>query len=111
MKIYVAHPITHGDQFTNCREAIQIADHLMELGYTPFIPHLCALWSMITGRANYEDWMDWDKVWLENCDGLLRINRETPSKGCDLEEGWAKKKGIPVFYSFTELLRYKNAGK
>lgn len=106
MRVYVAHPIAHGDQFDNVRNAIHTADVLIEMGHTPFVPHLNVLWQMITGRSDIKLWLNWDTIWISQCECLIRIDRDTPSKGCDHEEKYAREKGIPVFHSIKELEEY-----
>lgn len=60
---------------------------------------------------SYEDWIDFDLVWIEVCDCFLRIipiidGKELLSKGADMEEEEAKKLGIPIFYSVKDLIEY-----
>jgi hypothetical protein len=41
-------------------------------------------------------------AWLAKCDCLLRLPGE--SKGADNEVFWAKKLGMPVYYSIQEAI-------
>lgn len=100
--IYVAGPITKGDQFLNIRNGISIGDTLLKEGFTPFVPHLTALWHMIH-PGDYEDWMCWDLAWLDKCDSLLRLPGE--STGADREVERAEQRGIPVFYLLDNTKR------
>ena len=101
--IYVAGPISKGDQIRNCSEAIKVGDHLLKLGLVPFIPHLSIAWHMIT-PVEYEDFMKWDFAWIDKCDALLRLPGE--SHGADREVDYVKLQKKPVFHSIKEILDY-----
>lgn len=99
--VYVAGPITKGDQFVNCRNGVLAGERLRAEGLCPFVPQLSGLWQMIS-PVDYEGWMALDFGWIERCDALLRIPGE--SSGADREVEHATKLGIPVFYSEADLL-------
>lgn len=101
MRVYVAGPITKGDQFLNVRNAILVADDLLFSGMSPFVPHLCSLWHIVAPQ-DYERWMSYDQEWLEVCDVLLRIPGE--SSGADREIVQAMDLGIPVYYDLQALI-------
>jgi len=53
------------------------------------------------------DWqmfLDWDLAVIEKCDAVYRIKGN--SKGADIECRFAKRRGIPVFYSKKSLYDY-----
>jgi hypothetical protein len=106
VRVYVAGPISKGDQFLNVRNAILVADILIHHGHSPFVPHLCALWSMVTGRADYEAWMKYDDEWLCASEAVVWDRQMCPgeSSGAEREVIRAKKLGIPVFDSIQEFL-------
>lgn len=81
--VYVAGPYSGGDPVLNVRNAIAVADALLEAGFCPFVPHLCHGWHMVSPKA-YEAWMAWDVAWLQKCDVLLRLPGKSP--GADWEE-------------------------
>jgi hypothetical protein len=101
--VYVAGPITKGDQFLNVRNGILVGEALRALGFCPFVPHLSALWQMVW-PVDYEGWMTLDFAWIERCDALLRMPGESP--GADREVAHAKSLGIPVFHSDAELIAW-----
>lgn len=101
--IYIAGPITNGDQFVNCRNAILAGEQLRVAGHAPYVPHLSSLWQMIA-PVDYEGWMLLDFAWIERCDALLRIPGE--SSGADREMEHARAKGIPVFLSIKSVLEW-----
>jgi hypothetical protein len=101
--VYVAGPLTKGDQLLNVRNAVLVGERLRAAGMHPFVPHLSALWHMIT-PVEYEGWMTLDFAWIEHCDALLRIPGE--SSGADREVVHAFARGIPVFLDEGELIAW-----
>lgn len=99
-RVYVAGPITIGDQIVNVRRGIDTSIQLLNLGYIPFCPHLSFAWHLIQPMT-HQQWLDYDLAWLAQCDCLLRLPGE--SKGADQEELFAKEMGIPVFHNLVEL--------
>lgn len=100
-KVYVAGPYTKTDPCINTNAAILAGNHLLDLGYSPFIPHLSHFWHTVTPRP-YSDWIEYDKEWVAVCDAVLRLPGE--SSGADGEVALAKSLGIPVFHSVGDLL-------
>lgn len=105
VRIYIAGPYSQGNITENLREAITMGDILFSLGFYPYIPHLTHYWHQIYPRS-WDEWMKQDLVFLELCQGLLRIPGE--SKGADKEAEIATQLGIPVYYSLEELIRRTN---
>jgi len=95
-RVYVAGPLTRGDQLLNIRKAIDVGDHIQSIGYNAFIPHLSCQWHM-THAHGYEWWMKWCLSWLETCAAIVRIPGE--SSGADREVARARELGIPVVES------------
>lgn len=100
MKIYIASPYTLGDVAVNVRKAIEVADQIIELGHTPFIPHLSHFQHLLFPRP-YEDWIRLDNEWIKCCDVLLRLEGE--SKGADQEVELAKSLGLKIIYNINEI--------
>lgn len=101
--IYIAGPYTKGDVAMNVKEAINVADHVLRFNMIPYIPHLTHFWHL-TSPKRYEEWLEYDNVFLLKCDAVLRIPGE--SNGADKEVALATGNKIPVFYTFNELVRY-----
>jgi hypothetical protein len=99
-RVYVAGPISIGDQAVNVRNAILAASLLLEKGYAPYCPHLTHFWQAVSPHE-YETWIALDLEWLPLCDCLLRLDGE--SKGADREVEFAKKRHIPVYCSVGTL--------
>ena len=100
-KIYVAGPYTNGDVAVNVRNAIMAADTIFSAGFIPFVPHLTHFWHLLAPR-DYEDWLRLDLVWLESCDGLVRLEGE--SAGADREVQRAAELGMPIWFGLASFL-------
>lgn len=100
LKIYIASPYTIGDVAVNVKRQLDVADELMDMGFAPFAPLYSHFQHMAHPRP-YTDWIKVDLEWVAACDCVLRLDGE--SKGADGEVEYAKRIGIPVFYSMEEL--------
>jgi hypothetical protein len=103
--IYVAGPYTTGDQFENVGKAIDVAEQVMAVGGVPFCPHLAAFWNMKHPHT-WQEWMDFCLCWVGKCDCVLRM--PGASKGADQEVEYAKRLGLPVFFSVEEMVSSMN---
>jgi hypothetical protein len=92
-RVYIAGPITKGNQFLNVKAAIDVADKLLRYGYAPYCPHFTCFWQMHYPHP-YQEWMDLDFEWLRACDAVLRLYGE--SVGADREVQEASRLGIKV---------------
>lgn len=102
MRIYIAGPYSKGDAAVNVANAIDAANYVAAIGWTPFVPHLTHFWHLLRPHS-YDFWMAQDLEWLKVCDALLRLPGE--STGADNEVAWAKDHGLPVYYSLFEIPR------
>ncbi len=94
MRVYVAGPYTKGDVAVNVRNAILVANDLLEMGHVPFCPHLSHFWHLVTPRP-YEEWLAIDIEWLRQCEAVYRMDGE--SSGADLEVADAQGLRIPIY--------------
>ena len=101
VRVYVAGPLTAGDQALNVRAAIEAGQRLLEAGLVPFVPHLDMFWHLVCPNE-YETWMAKGLAWLEACDVLLRLPGRSP--GADREVGRAFELGLPVYTAADDLL-------
>ena len=99
-RIYVAGPITLGDQAKNVRAGIDAADALLALGCFPYVPHLTHFWHIIHHHT-HDEWLALDFAWLRVCDALLRL--PGASVGADMETAFAREHGIPIFHTITDI--------
>lgn len=107
LRIYIAGPYTGRDYEETCKNvnnAIDAALKLWQLGHYPYIPHLTHLVDLRAKETNvkmdWEDYIEWDKSWLELCDALLFL---APSRGANIELEYAKKAGKLIFYKITDV--------
>jgi len=113
LKIYVAGPYTAGSEneiFQNVLKALDAGLALWKKGHYPYIPHLT---HFVDSRARekgismkWEDYIEWDRVWLESCDALLYLD---DSKGAKIELEYAKKLGKTIYYGTSSVPTVKNA--
>ena len=93
--VYVAGPYAKPDPVTNTRNAVMVAEKLVDIGLIPFVPHLTHLWHLISPHeVNY--WLGYDIWWLKQCEVLVRIVGD--SDGADKEVVLALELGLPIFY-------------
>ncbi len=102
IRVYVAGPYGSDDNQipVNVRAAIDAAEHLLRLGFNPFVPHLYHHWNAVHPH-DYETWMSLDLEWLQTCNAVLRIPGDSP--GADIETKWAETLDIPVFHSMEDI--------
>lgn len=99
MRVYIAGPYTKGDVAVNVRNAILVAERIVDAGHVPYVPHLTHFWHLVKPHAiNF--WYEYDLSWLAVCDCLIRLPGE--STRADNEVAEAKKLGISVYYSYED---------
>ncbi len=106
MRIYVAGPYTTGDVAINVHKAIEVATTLLEMGHTPFIPHLSHFWHLVSPQ-DYDVWIEWDMAWLEFCEAVLRLPGLSP--GADKECEWALAHGMTVYMDIEVIPKERKA--
>lgn len=99
--IYVAGPISKGNQFSNTAAAMEVAHQLLDNGFRPFIPHLFCFMDIVKERS-YDEWLQLDLDWLLKCDALLRLQGISP--GADKEVEFARHHNIPVYNTVNDLI-------
>ena len=104
--VYIAGPYTHPDPVENTHKVIQVADYLMQFGFSPYVPHMNIIWHLVIPH-DPDFWYKYDLEWLKKCDCLLRLSGK--SLGADEEVKFAKELGIPVYYTTDELLWFSGA--
>lgn len=102
-RIYIAGPYTKGDVAQNVSIAMSYWTSLWHSGFAPFCPHL-SHFIHLHSQQNYEDWIEYDLIWLRQCEALIRIPGE--SAGADREVAEAERLGILVFFSFGEAIEW-----
>jgi hypothetical protein len=107
LKIYIAGPYSADCAkciHANVISAIDAGIELWKKGHNPYIPHLTHFVDQRAKITNtpmaWNDYIEWDKVWLETCDALLFLGS---SKGANLELDLAKKMGKRIFFSINSV--------
>lgn len=108
-RIYIAGPISIGNQFHNAANGIRAASAVFHLGAIPYCPHLTALWDFVDPSMRHEDWMEICFAWIPQCDAVLRIPGE--SHGADRECEYARSLGIPVVDSMAAVEALTNRSR
>ena len=101
MRIYIASAYTKGDVAVNVHKVIEVADKLVGMGHTPYIPHLTHFWHLVSPKE-IDFWYKYDNSFLDHwAEALLRIRNE--SVGADREVARARRLGLPVFYNLEDI--------
>ena len=99
--VYIAGPISIGNQFVNVGAALEAWDLLANSGIHAICPHWSALQEMYRGKPYYF-WIEHSKQLVRRCDAVFRIPGE--SRGADIECDLARSLGKPVFDKLSKLL-------
>lgn len=102
--IYIAGPYSLGDPVQNTRTVIDVAERMVPFDVMPIIPHLTLLWDIIHPKRP-RFWYEYTLQILRRCDALYRVPGE--SAGADLEVEWALKHNMPVFYDWSEFVKWR----
>ncbi len=104
-RIYIAGPIGVDDEGRPARvqAAYEVADRLRRAGLSPFVPHAYDDYGR-RHEHSYECWMEFDAVWLRQCEALIRIPGISP--GADREVDMARRLGMPVFDCEANAIRW-----
>lgn len=108
LKIYVAGPYSSEDPNTrafNVRTAMMATANIYKLGHYPYCPHLTHFLHRFLiewegASLTYEQWMDFDHVWVSACDALLHLGH---SNGADRELAQAQLEGKIIYGSVAEI--------
>ena len=107
LRIYIAGPYsaeTETQISQNVTKALDVGLDLWKKGHYPYIPHLTHFVDLRAREKGtpmkWEDYIEWDKVWLEFCDALLFLGN---SKGANRELEYAKKLGKTIYYNIDDI--------
>ena len=89
------------DYIYNIHRMCGVASSVRFAGYAPFIPGADILAGIVSGLWNESDYRDTSMEFLKVCDCVLVIS---DSWGVQQEVKEAKRLGIPIYYSFDELI-------
>ncbi len=101
MHIFIAGPLaTRGERMQNVLKALTLAEQIIDLGHIPFVPHLYHYWDLYYPQPR-KYWLSLDFAWLRRCDGLFRMEGESP--GADAEVTLALSIPIPIYYYLGQI--------
>jgi hypothetical protein len=107
LRIYVCGPYTAETEaqiIQNVVKAIDIGLALWKKGHYPYIPHLTHFVDLRARekcvKMKWEEYIEWDRVWLEVCDALLFLG---DSKGAVKELEYAKKLRKKIYYDIKDV--------
>lgn len=98
--VYIACPMRQGHWTDNVIEALDIADDMMNKGYSVIIPILSWFWDM-RHPHKFEDWIEMDYGLISISDAVFRI--PGLSEGADLEMDYAAREGKNLYYDLSEF--------
>jgi hypothetical protein len=107
LRIYISGPYTAESDaqiIQNVMRTIDVGLTLWKKGHYPYIPHLTHFVDLRAKekgiKMTWEEYIEWDKAWVEVCDALLFLDN---SKGAKKELEYAKKLGKIIYYSTDEV--------
>jgi hypothetical protein len=92
--IYVAGPLTTGDNMANVRRAVDVSNELASAGFAVFCPHLTFFWEILHHHP-YEFWMKQDFAWLRKCDAVVVLPGKSPGAEREVQE--ARVMGLSIY--------------
>jgi len=109
LRIYICGPYTAESETEidrNVAKALDVGLILWKKGHYPYIPHLTHFVDLRAREKGiemkWEEYIEWDKAWLEVCDALLYLGN---SKGARQELEYAKKLGKIIYYDVNDVPR------
>lgn len=109
--VYVAGPFrgpTAWDIQQNVRRAEQCALEVAKLGAMPICPHKNT--ENFHGLLTDSFWLDGTLELMRRCDGVYAMPSWKRSLGATAEVEEAQRLGIPVFFSFSEMVAWLGNG-
>ena len=112
LRVYIAGPMTGGTagnfNMEKIHEAIEAHFTLIELGFVPHCPQLTVFCELMQpNRISYEQWLDLDINYINDCDIVLRIPGLSP--GAERECKYARSRGKTVVDSLAGVLEYRSS--
>ncbi len=109
-RVYVAGPYSADNVISvldNIREGMRISTRVLLSGFAPFCPWMDFHFQLMLRsgeKLTVDDYYQYSMAWLDASDAVLVHALREDSKGTAAEIERAKELGIPVFYSFSDLI-------
>jgi len=106
--VYLSGPITakHGRMAEeNVTAGLRMHLTLVNTGIPNVCPQLTGAFPSAWTVVEYDRWMAYDYAVIDRCTHVLMLEGWEGSTGAQLEKAYAERKGIPVVYSVSDLLR------
>ena len=108
-KVYVAGAISAPNielGLSNIRKGILMGVELLNLGYSPYVPHLDYQFNLIQNdvHIDVETYYKHDLEWLSLCDCMIVLPGWENSRGVKAEISFAKGIMMPIYFSKEELI-------
>lgn len=105
--LYVSGPmVSEGNPYENIYRAVMAAMKAYEKGWSPHIPHLDCLISMITGKSDIKMFYDMDRSQIKASVAILVLPYTVEESGTGMEVSFAEDCGKPIYTE--ETLPYVN---
>lgn len=112
-RIYVAGEYSAGDVIDvlkNIGRGESFCTTLFKIGFAPYSPWSDAVYAknLWYQEPSKQEFYDASLAWLQVSDAVYVISGHGKGGGVDAEIEFAKKIGIPVFYSMDDLCRWRD---
>jgi len=107
---YFAHPYSGENEQGNFDLNNERVSALLDFGYRIYGPiTYCHVLHLVKHR-DWKFWIDFDRPFMEKCDGLILAPGWENSKGCKIEYEYFQKVGKPILF-YRELVKLKVKNK
>lgn len=88
---YLAHPYSAGTarvRIQNVENCITIVNKLLDMGYYVYAPIVMTHPLHLEKDRSWEEWIAFDTIFMDKCDGLILSGNWRDSRGCKLERDY-----------------------
>lgn len=111
-RVYIAGAYSANDAISvlnNMRTGMRMGARVLVAGFAPFVPWLDYHFTLMQRngeKVSLQDYYDYSMAWLEASDVVFALPSCRHSKGAKAEIKRAMELGIPIVYSFKELIEW-----
>ena len=103
---YFAHPYTKYEdkgyvvtEASNIQMCIDTVNILIDAGYNIYAPILITSQLHQYKKRDYDFWIEFDKIFMDRCDGIILAYLWELSKGCKIEKEFFEKQNKEILYA------------